>query len=195
MADVLGLGMTHYPMLAGADTHMANLLKYTLTDPDIPAELKDPGNWSELAQREWGDDQGTTAAAGHRAQLLAGIGRCRAELDAFRPDLVVVWGDDQYENFREEVIPSFCVLAYEDTPIEPFAVLDILKVPNAWGASHEGQSFTMRGAPEFAKALVTDVLNDGVDCAYSYRQREHVHFPHAFANTQIFLDWDHIGKE
>ena len=193
MADVLGLGITHYPLLAGADTHMANLLKYTLTDPDIPEELKDPKNWSELAQQEWGDDQGTTAAAGHRAQLLAGMNRCREELDAFDPDVVIVWGDDQYENFREEVIPSFCVLAYEDTEIDPFAVLDIMDIPNAWGVPQENQSFTMRGAPAFAKRLMTDVINDGVDCAYSYRPRADIHFPHAFANTQIFLDWENIG--
>ncbi|MFT4287959.1 hypothetical protein [Nocardioides sp.] len=44
---------------------MANLLKYTLTDPDIPAELKDPAGWSELARCEWSDDQGTAAVAGH----------------------------------------------------------------------------------------------------------------------------------
>ncbi|MBS42453.1 MAG: extradiol ring-cleavage dioxygenase [Nocardioides sp.] len=194
MADVIGLGITHYPLLAGADTHMANLLKSTLKDPDIPAELKDPASWSEQAQREWGDDEGTSAAAGHRAQLLAGLAKCRAELDAFEPDVVVVWGDDQYENFREEVIPSFCVLAYEDTDIDPFAVLGILKIPNAWGLP-DNQSFTMRGAPDFAKGLVSDVISGGVDCAYSYRKREETHFPHAFANTQIFLDWDHVGKE
>ena len=32
----------------------------------------------------------------------------REELDAFNPDIVLVWGDDQYENFREDVIPAFC---------------------------------------------------------------------------------------
>ncbi|XVQ09536.1 hypothetical protein ACQP1W_44600 [Spirillospora sp. CA-255316] len=194
MADVIGLGITHYPLLAGADTHMANLLKSTLKDPDIPENLKDPTSWSEEAQREWGDDQGTTAAAGHRARLLAGLAKCRAELDVFRPDVVLVWGDDQYENFREEVIPSFCVLAYEDTDIDPFAVLDILKIPNAWGLP-DGQSFTMKGSPAFAKQLVSEVISDGVDCAYSYRPREDTHFPHAFANTQFFLDWEHVGTE
>lgn len=194
MADVIGLGITHYPLLAGADTHMANLLKGTLTDPDIPEELKDPSTWSEQAQREWGDDQGTAAAAGHRAQLLSGLAKCRAELDEFNPDLVVVWGDDQYENFREEVIPSFCVLAYEDTEIDPFSVLGLMKIPNAWGLP-DGQSFTMKGAPTYAKGLVRDVLGDGIDCAYSYRKREETHFPHAFANTQIFLDFENVGTE
>src|SRR5699024_5866280 len=105
MAEVIGLGMTHYPMLAGEDTHMANLMKTVLKDPDIPTDRKDPATWSPLAQEEWGDDEGTTAADGHRAQLRAGLDRVRATLDEFEPDVLLVWGDDQYENFREEVIP------------------------------------------------------------------------------------------
>lgn len=193
MAEVLGLGLTHYPMLAGADTHMANLLKTTLKDPDIPADRKLPENWPELARQEWGDDEGTTAAARHRAQLRAGLDRCRAALDEFQPDVVVVWGDDQYENFREEIIPSFCVLAYDDTEVDAFAVLRLLKVPNAWGRP-DHMTFTMRGLPDFAKDLVGDVITDGVDVAYSYEQRKGIHFPHAFANTQIFLDYDNAGR-
>ncbi len=194
MAEVLGLGLTHYPMLAGDDAHMANLLKSTLKDPDIPAERKDPRNWSVLAQEEWGDDEGATAAGGHRAALRAGLDKCRQALDEFEPDLLLVWGDDQYENFREEVIPSFCVLAYGDSEVEPFAVLRLLKVPNAWGLP-EDETFVMRGAPEFAKRLASDILGAGVDVAYSYEQRQGIHFPHAFANTQVFLDYDNVGRE
>lgn len=77
MAEVLGLGMTHYPMLLGPDTHMAGLLRSTLGDPDIPGDRKDPANWTELACKEWGDDQGVAAATVHRARLMKGLTRCR----------------------------------------------------------------------------------------------------------------------
>jgi hypothetical protein len=194
MAEVLGVGLTHYPMLAGADTHMANLLKSTLKDPDIPENLKDPATWRPLAQEEWGDDSGTTAAAGHRAHLLRDLARCREAVDEFEPDLLLVWGDDQYENFREQVIPSFCVLAYNDTVVEPFGVLKMLNVPNVWGLPQNTQ-FTMRGVPDFAKQLASDVLVAGVDVAYSYEPREGIHFPHAFGNTQLFLDFDNVGSQ
>ena len=40
MAHFLGLGLTHYPLLAGTDEHMADLLRWTLADPDIPADGK-----------------------------------------------------------------------------------------------------------------------------------------------------------
>jgi hypothetical protein len=194
MAEVLGLGLTHYPLLLGHDNTMANLLKSTLKDPDIPADLKDPANWSETGQKEWSDDQGTVAAGGHRAKLREHLTRCREALDEFNPDVVLVWGDDQYENFREEVIPSFCILAYDDTVVDPFGVLKKLKIPNAWDLPDD-QTFTMKGAPEFAKRLATDVINSGVDVAYSYEPRPGINFPHAFANTQIFLDYDHVGTE
>lgn len=194
MSDVLGLGLTHYPMLAGSDDHMADLLKNSLRDPDIPDAAKDPANWSDRAQKEWGDDEGTLAAAGHRAELRAGLARCRTALDEFKPDVLIVWGDDQYENFRKEVVPSFCVLAYDDTDVEAFAVLKLLKVPNAWGLPDD-TTFTLRGARQFGRALATDILTSGVDVAYSYLPRRGIHFPHAFANTQVFLDYDHVGQE
>jgi hypothetical protein len=194
VAEVLGVGLTHYPMLAGADTHMANLLKSALKDPDIPQEVKDPASWPELARKEWADDEGVAAAAGHRAHLLEDLTRCRAAIDEFQPDVLVVWGDDQYENFREEVIPSFCILAYPDTVVKPFGVLDMLKVPNVWGLPSD-TAFTMCGAPDFAKKLASEVLNSGVDVAYSYEPREGIHFPHAFGNTQVFLDYENVGQK
>src|ERR1700753_3445197 len=128
MAHFLGLGLTHYPLLAGTDEHMADLLRWTLTDPDIPAGAKDPAGWSASMRAEWGADGGVAAAAHHRKLLVENLARCRDTLDEFGPDVVLVWGDDQYENFREEVIPPFCVLAYDDTEVDPFGVLKKLHI-------------------------------------------------------------------
>jgi len=173
---------------------MANIHKFVLSDPDIPAEKKDPANWSELARQEWGSDQGTSAAPAHRSALLDGMNRCRAALDEFNPDVVVVWGDDQYENFREEVIPPFCVLAYPDTEVEAFAVLKVLKAPNYWGLP-EDHTFTMQGDQPYAKQLTQELISAGMETAYSYTPRHGIHFPHAFANTQVFLDYDNAGTK
>lgn len=193
MAEVLGLGITHYPMLMAKDEYMAALMSMVLKDPDIPADRKDPRNWSDLAQQEWADDRGAAAAAGHRKSLLSNLTAAREALDEFQPDVVIVWGDDQYENFREEVIPSFCILAYENTEVDPLAVLDVMSLPNAWDLP-PGQRMVMRGNQKFAKALANDVLANGVDVAYSYEPRKDIHhFPHAFSNTQVFLDYENVG--
>ena len=57
MAQFLGLGLTHYPLLAGTDEHMADLLRWTLADPDIPAEAKDPGQLARAYARRVGHRQ------------------------------------------------------------------------------------------------------------------------------------------
>lgn len=194
MAEFLGLGITHYPLLAGTDEHMAGLLRWTLTDPDIPEELKDPAAWPARMREEWGEDGGRKAAAQHRAALRESLARCRKELDDFQPDLVVVWGDDQYENFREEVVPPFCVLAYDDVEVPAFEVMNSLGSPNAWGLPDDF-SITLHGTPDTARALATTLIEDGFDMAYSYRKREGAHFPHAILNTQLFLDYDNAGAK
>lgn len=196
MTDVIGIGMTHYPLLLTTDDHMADLMRFVLTDPDIPADRKDPANWTELARTEWADDGGLAAAARHRAHLRANLAKARAALDEFDPDVVIVWGDDQYEHFREETIPSFCVLAYDDTEVEPFSQLELMRnPPNAWGLP-DGQTFTLKGDQAFAKQLASAVLSDGIDVAYSYELRHGIHhFPHAFSNTQVFLDYENVGRE
>src|SRR3954447_5052848 len=133
MAEFLGLGLTHYPPLSVADDRMADLMRWTLTDPDIPELEKRPENWPDLMRAEWAADGGTAAAGAHREVLRAGLAACRAALDEFEPDVLVVWGDDQYENFREEVVPPFCILAYGETEVCAFEVMNERGAPNVWG--------------------------------------------------------------
>lgn len=193
MGDILGLGLTHYPMLAGKDMYMSALLRHTLRDPDIPAEEKDPARWPDRARAEWGDDKGLAAAARHREELRAGLARCKEALDAFEPDLLVVWGDDQYENFREEIVPPFCVLAYPDLKVEPFAELAHLGTHNVWDLPDD-TAFTLRGVPEVGRELTKGLLERGFDMSYSYAPRAGIPFPHAIANTQLYLDYDNAGS-
>lgn len=194
MSEFLGIGMTHYPLLAGTDEHMAGLLYWTLQDPDIPAAEKNPDNWPESMRADWSDDQGRTAAAHHRRELRENLARCRTVLDEFAPDLVIVWGDDQYENFREEVVPPFCVLAYDDVQVNAFEFMNERGSPNAWGMPND-LTFTLHCDIDAARTMTDDLIADGFDMAYSYRAREGAHFPHSILNTQLFLDYDHAGTE
>jgi hypothetical protein len=194
MTHFLGLGVTHYPLLAGTDEHMAGLLRWTLQDPGIPVAEKDPASWPEAMRAEWSTDGGTAAASQHRKVLRDNLGRCRDALDEFQPDLVVVWGDDQYENFREEVVPPFCVLAYGDLEVPAFEVMNERGSPNAWGLPDD-MTITLHGDAEASRGLADELIRDGFDMAYSYKKRPGAHFPHAILNTQLFLDYDHAGAE
>lgn len=189
MAEILGLGLTHYPPLAGTDEHMVDILRWTLEDPGVPEDLRVPSGWPEAMRAEWGEDEGLEASRRHRQDLVGGLRRCRAALDAFHPDVVVVWGDDQYENFTEEVIPAFCVLAYDDVELHPFAGRS---QPNAWGEP-EDATVKVHGRRDIGRHLATSLLVEGFDVAYAYRPGQGKPFPHAFLNTQLFLDYDREG--
>jgi hypothetical protein len=189
MAELLLLGMTHYPPLSAKDEQMAGLMAMMLADPGIPDGVKDPSTWAPEARAEWGTDRGATAAAAHRATLRAGFERQRAELEAFAPDALLVWGDDQYENFREDVIPPYALLAFDDVEVRPW---DHFPWDNVWGEPKD-HSHKVLGRPDIARWLAERLLDGGVDVAYAYQPLHHEGLAHAFMNTQLYLDYDRVG--
>jgi hypothetical protein len=147
---------------------------------------------------EWGDDHGTRAAAAHRKALVAGFERVRAALDAFRPDVVVIWGDDQYENFKEDVIPPFAVLAFDDLDLYPWGHAQASSMmkgkANAWGEDASKQ-YRLRGRPDIARHLVTGLLELDIDVAYAYKPLHHASVAHAFTNAILYLDYHRTGYD
>jgi len=189
MAEVLPLGVTHFPLLIGLDDAMAKILEFYLCDPSIPDDAKDPASWPEVMRREWGTDRGTAAAAVHRTALVEGFREIRRRIDEFAPDVIVVWGDDQYENFREDVIPAFCVQSYGDLDVRPF---EDRTTPNVW---REPATTPVRvhGKPEVGRYLADALLAADFDVAYSYERLHDTSLAHAFLNAQLFLDYDRAG--
>jgi hypothetical protein len=198
MGQVLGVGISHYPPLSGHDADMAAILRSRLADPDIPAAAKDPASWPAAMRAEWGEDRGTAAAARHRAAMRSGLARVRAAIDAFGPDLVLIWGDDQYENFREDVVPAFCVHAYPDMTVYPWkhaaasAIVGADGKPNVWNEPAD-RSVHVRGHAEAAKAIAAGLLERDFDAAYAYKPLHHPGLPHAFLNAILYLDYDRRG--
>ena len=193
MAEILGLGLTHYPPLIAPDEDKLIPLKRTLrTNDRVPAELQNPSNWPEAMRVEYGEDEGYASSLEHRARLVAGFRRIRAELDAFNPDFVVIWGDDQYENFREDIIPPFCVLAYDDFECRPFVGRDGSERRNVWGEPGD-KVFNYAGHKDGARALVSGMIDRGVDMAYAYRPLHEPGLGHAILNTLLYLDYDRQG--
>ena len=196
MGAVLGVGLTHFPPLCHPDEGLAAALRWTLGDPDIPTELRSPEGWPEAMRSEWSDDDGLAAAGRHRAQLVAGFARVRKELEAFAPDALLIVGDDQYENFREDVIPPYTLLAYEDREARPWhptqATKGVMPTENVWDEGPE-TAFMVRGRRDIAMSLASSLLDDEFDVAYAYEPLHHEGIPHAFMNTMLFLDYDRSG--
>jgi hypothetical protein len=183
MADILALGISHYPPLAGHDDRMAAILQRMLQNPDLPPHLRTPQGWPAGMRAEWGNDQGTTAAVRHRAALVGWMAKTRAALDAFKPDFVLLWGDDQYENFREDIIPPYCIAAYDRFTFSP-------RADNVWGETDK--VYELPGNRDAAKMLATRLIEQGFDTAYAYKPLHHP-LGHAFTNAIFYLDYNRSG--
>jgi hypothetical protein len=190
MGEILGLGISHYPGLIAKDEKMVGALKRTLRDPGLPEQWRDPQNWPAAMREEYGNDEGAAAATRHRAQMREHLGKARAALDEFKPDVMIVWGDDQYENFHEDVIPAFCILAYDQIEVKPWEKDSFFGI-NAWEEPKD-KTFVYKGHRSAGKYLATQMLENGFDVAYAYKPLHHG-LGHAFLNAALFLDYDRKG--
>jgi hypothetical protein len=188
MGQILGLGVTHFPPLSGPDENLGRILRRALEDPAVPEGLRDPSGWPAAMREEYGADAGLAAARHHREALLTGFRNARRVLDEFAPDFVVIWGDDQYENFKEDVIPPFCVLAYESLATKPW---EYYRGPNVWNEPTE-KTFAYKGHRDAGKFIASGMIEAGFDVSYAYKPLHH-QLGHAFLNTLLFLDYDRKG--
>src|SRR5215467_497093 len=191
MAEILGLGVTHWPTLCLPNEGLTSVFKRTLTAPNVEARYKDRANWPDELIAELGNDDGLSAANRCGERFANDFRAIRKILDDFNPDLVVVWGDDQYENFREDIVPAFCLLGYDsDFELKPWHNGNGGK-PNRWNEPGDW-SLSLRGHREAAKFLATGLIERGIDMAYAYKPLHHP-MAHAFTNTFLYLDWDRKG--
>ncbi|MGH8010899.1 MAG: extradiol ring-cleavage dioxygenase [Candidatus Binataceae bacterium] len=184
MGEILAVGLTHYPPLTGHDDHMTAILKRMLRNPALPEKYRQVEGWPAAMRAEWGADEGTSTARRHRAQLLEWFNKVRIAIDEFKPDFILMWGDDQYENFKEDVIPPYCIYAYDTLEFSP-------PPANVWGDPPE-RKFHLSGHPAAARYLATHLLEAGFDPAYAYRPLHHP-LGHAFRNAILYLDYERRG--
>lgn len=190
MGEVLGLGMTHHPGLA-MKGDMTGLLKAVLKDPALPERYRTPESWPEPMRQEWGDDEGHKASERHREALGTNFRKLRGILDAFAPDFVLIWEGDQYENFKEDIIAPFCLLAYDSIEVQPWAPELVRGRPNIWDEPKD-KAFVIKGQPHAGKYLASRLLEAGFDVAYAYRPL-HQAIGHAFLYPFLYLDYDRTG--
>jgi hypothetical protein len=193
MGAVMGIGCTHAPHLQFTDDAMANVLRRTMRSERTPEPLRDPRNWPAPMQAEWGADEGLAAARRHRQELLGGFRAARAALDAFQPDFVLIWGDDQYENFRTDLLPAFCVYALDELTIAPFkGSAGLGASANVWNAPPD-TVVRVRGHQQAANHIAHELIESGFDVPVSYRMHHSAELGHAHTRTILYLDYDQRG--
>ncbi len=195
MAEILGVGLSHYPGPCVPVEYWPTMLNRNVEIGHIDGELFGrKERWPEPMRAEWGADQGVGAAKAHRKRLLAGFARLRAEIDAFDPDFLVVWGDDQFENFRRDCIPAFCIGIFDTVTGRPYGHPGPFKTKgeNAWNIPND-TVLTVRGHPEAANALCRRLLEHDFDMSYAMEFRHPAGLAHSFNNTVLFLDYERRG--
>jgi Catalytic LigB subunit of aromatic ring-opening dioxygenase len=190
MGQILGLGITHYPGLA-TKSNIARRINMLLADPALSEHLRSPENWPDPMRKQWSDDEGKAHCAAHRQEMIDEFRKVRQELDAFKPDCVLLWGDDQYENFHDDCVPAFSVLAYDSVELKPWQH-GRTSAPNSWDEP-EDKTFTVKGHAQCGKFIASALLSEGFDIAYAYRPLHAAGLGHAHANSILFLDWDRRG--
>ena len=65
MAQILGLGITHYPALS-AQGNLSRRIKICLGDPALPDLFRSLDKWPEPMRKQWGTDEGLGHSNAHR---------------------------------------------------------------------------------------------------------------------------------
>jgi len=105
---------------------------------------------------------------------------------------VLIWGDDQYENFREDGVPSFCIFALDAIDSRPFGRPGRAELGNVWGEGPESV-VSVKGHRTAGCYLASELLKADFDVSYAYAMRHELGLPHAFINTILYLDYDRRG--
>lgn len=193
MAEILGIGGTHYPSLTVVDEQMLYLFHHILSAPRIDHRYKDRSNWPPEMVAEMGSDEGLSASRRYRARMWENFRKLRALIDDFDPDFIVIFGDDQYENFQEDIIPPFCVFGLDSSfELQPWIRGAAYRQANAWGEPADFV-FPVHGHREGAKYLTSELLRSGVPMPYAYKPLHKEGLSHAFTNTLLYLDSERKG--
>ncbi|NIO10252.1 MAG: extradiol ring-cleavage dioxygenase [Deltaproteobacteria bacterium] len=194
MGEILGIGTSHYPGPMVPDSYMAAFLRRALESSRVPEHLKKVESWPRPMQLEWADDGGTRAAGKHRERMIGAFRKIRAEIEAFKPDFILVWGDDQYENFREDIIPPFCVYIFDRAEYVPLAGIErwAKTDQNIWGEPPD-KVFNIKGHVPGGRYLVNRLSQEDFDLPYAYTLRSDRGLAHSFSQTLVFLDYDRQG--
>jgi hypothetical protein len=192
MGEILGIGGSHFPGLVMADQGIMVPFHQILAAPNVDPRYRDRANWPPEMIAEMGQDEGLTATRELRRRLFEDCRKLRRIIDDFEPDFIVIFGDDQYENFREDIIPPFCIFGLDDDFDEQPYAHDPRFARNAWG---EPTDFTLHlhGHRAGAKYLASGLMQRGFPMSYAYKTLNQPHLAHAFTNTVLFLDCDRIG--
>jgi Catalytic LigB subunit of aromatic ring-opening dioxygenase len=165
MANLVGcVALSHGPQLMLDPDHWHLLA--TRASEQLPDK---PGLESETQEVQWTKWNGCVEA----------IGKLREKIDALRPNVLIVVGDDQHENLIDDNMPPFTIYMGEEA--EASVSLRYLKQARSENRTRYHVDAKM------AEALVKGLMDAGFDPSYSKQTRYDGGLGHAFARVLKFL--------
>lgn len=179
---VLGLGTSHGPQLSMPASQWPLLVQKDEKDPRIDYQellrQAGPGMEQEItpAKMQERDDACKRALA-----------MLREVLARTAPDVILVIGDDQHEQFLDDNMPAFCIYRGGSLPVASRsggrdATLNAAWANAAWRTPEQdsGPAVEYAAAPELGEHMIRYLVGAGFDAACSNRLRADVGLGHAF---------------
>lgn len=185
---VLGMATSHGPMLstppdqwgqrvAADKANKAHAYQgHTRSFDELVALRSDEGLARQVNPETWREKH---AACRRALSTLASV------WDRVKPDVAVIFGNDQMELFGEENIPAFAVYQGETIENQAYDEEHMAKLPPGIAISVPGhippQGATYGGQPQLAAHIARSLSRDGFDVASLKRfPAHHPTVPHAF---------------
>ena len=202
MAQILGLTVADKPTLRVHPHWMAapiiRMIEHGWNDKP---HFKDPKNWPQPMQEEWGNDQGATAGAATQAHEIEQFRRLRTALDDFKPDFMVVLYREHTDVFGNYARFQYNIQAHEGLTVrlfQPFGRRD-----NLLGEDPDRVD-TLPGHPEGAMHLIRALQDRGLNPFYTLEpysggapgqqhspaQQQPVGGRHNLLSISVHLDWE-----
>jgi Catalytic LigB subunit of aromatic ring-opening dioxygenase len=159
-----------------------------------PSDEWEPGRTERLKRGGWSTDTPIDSVeenASKEARIKAAFGVLREHLEASKPDVLLIFGDDQLEQFNFKNFPALSLFtgdSFEGYKISRMIGLPVMpgrkvraKTPETW--------VKVQSNPDFSHALIRELMIDGFDLAFSNELSDlEEGMGHAFMRPLYYLD-------
>jgi aromatic ring-opening dioxygenase catalytic subunit (LigB family) len=158
-----------------------------------PYLFDSPDTWeASRARRKLRADVPIDSPAENQAKhdrCLAAFATLRQQLQAARPDVLLVFGDDQYEQFNFHNFPAFAVCLGEQFEATAPPVFSGGLMRKGWPEESADQRVQVKGHPELGKQLMLGLIEEGFDLAFCTDLPDPEHgLGHAFTHPSFYID-------
>jgi aromatic ring-opening dioxygenase catalytic subunit (LigB family) len=143
--------------------------------------LRDDVPWDSVAEN-----------ASKHARCVQAFRTLRERVAAAKPDVLLVFGDDQYEQFNFRNFPAFAVCLAESFEGTDPAVFSGGLMRQGWPEESVDHRVRARGCPELGKHLAVGLMRQGFDLAFCLNLPDPERgIGHAFTHPSYYIDPDY----